>query len=144
MVEYITIIVSLELFMVIWMRERNLVIIQSESELINDIKKITDKNSTVDGELIKTRLPILEACQGNEPVARSQARRICIRLDNFKEAILDFDGVEMMGQGFADEIFRVFHNAHPEVVLTPINMNDFVNNMYLYTIHNKVMTYPEA
>ena len=26
-----------------------------------------------------------------------------------------------MGQGFADEIFRVFQNEHPEVELIPMN-----------------------
>ncbi len=121
-----------------------IVIMQLENGTKRAIKDIMDKYSTVDEGFIRTEIPILEACQGNEPVARSQARRICMRLDSFKEAVLDFNEVEMMGQGFADEIFRVFHNAHPEVVLTPINMNAFVNKMYLYTIHNKVMTYPES
>ena len=45
-----------------------------------------------------------------------------------------------MGQGFADEMFRVFHNEHPEIILTPTNMTADVNNMYLCTIHNKVMS----
>ena len=125
-------------------KKGTVVIMQLENDTNNIIKDIMNQYSTIDEGFIRTELPVLEACQGNEPVARSQARRICMRLDNFKEAILDFDGVEMMGQGFADEIFRVFHNTHPEVVLTPINMNAFVNNMYLYTIHNKVMTYPES
>lgn len=40
-------------------------------------------------------------------VARSQARRICNRLEEFKEVILDFQDVEYMGQGFADEVFKV-------------------------------------
>ena len=57
-----------------------------------------------------------------EPVARSQARRICNRLDEFKEVILDFSRVEVMGQGFADEIFRVFALEHPQVTLRPVNM----------------------
>jgi hypothetical protein len=43
--------------------------------------------------------------------------------------VLDFTGVEMIGQGFADEIFRVFAEAHPSVHLTPVNYNDTVKNM---------------
>ena len=61
-----------------------------------------------------------------------------MRLNSFKEAILDFSDVEYMGQGFADELFRVFQNAHPNVTLKPINMNEETMLMYQYTIHNKV------
>jgi len=41
-------------------------------------------------------------------ISGSQAKRFCNGLDNLKKIILDFDGVEWMGQGFADQIFRVF------------------------------------
>jgi hypothetical protein len=36
--------------------------------------------------------------------------------------VLDFDGVILVGQGFVDEVFRVFATAHPQVQLTPVNM----------------------
>jgi hypothetical protein len=45
-------------------------------------------------------------------------------LDEFREVVLDFERVTGIGQGFADEIFRVFANAHPETKLVPVNMND--------------------
>ena len=45
--------------------------------------------------------------------SRSEARRLLAGLDRFKEIELDFEGVSRIGQGFADEIFRVFANAHP-------------------------------
>ena len=48
-------------------------------------------------------------------MSRSQAKRILARVDRFKEVILDFEGVTHIGQGFADEIFRVFVKAHPDV-----------------------------
>lgn len=83
----------------------------------------------VDEGFIRTRIPIKEACISGEPVARSQARRICNRLTEFKEVILDFDGVEIMGQGFADEIFRVYAAAHPQVILCPVNMEREVSRM---------------
>ena len=38
-------------------------------------------------------------------MARSQARRICNRLDVFKEVILDFRDVEFMGQGLRMKFF---------------------------------------
>ena len=55
-------------------------------------------------------------------VPRSEARRLLRNLDRFREVILDFQGVEGVGQGFADEVFRVWVAAHPEVKLTPANM----------------------
>ena len=60
----------------------------------------------IENGFIKTYIPVKEACITGEPVARSQARRICNRLDEFKEVILDFEKIEFIGQGFADEICR--------------------------------------
>lgn len=70
---------------------------------------------------VKTRIPIKEVCQYGEPIARSQARRILYRLEEFKQVELDFGGIEFMGQGFADEIFRVFQNKHPDIRLIPVS-----------------------
>jgi len=43
--------------------------------------------------------------------------------------LLDFSGVEMIGQAFADQIFRVFRNEHPDINLVRINTNDDVEKM---------------
>ena len=55
----------------------------------------------------------------SSPVSRSQAKRVCNRLENFKEVVLDFEGVQWMGQGFAHQLFVVFANDHPDIQLTP-------------------------
>lgn len=78
---------------------------------------------------IKTRIPVKEACINGESAARSQARRICNRLEEFGEVIFDFTNVEFVGQGFADEIFRVYAGAHPEIALCPVNMIPEVERM---------------
>lgn len=57
-----------------------------------------------------------------EFVARSEARRLLARLEQFREVILDFTGVKSIGQGFADEIFRVFAASHPGVTLKRVNV----------------------
>lgn len=75
-----------------------------------------------------------EVCPYGNPVARSHARRILRDKDEFKEIIFDFNGIEFMGQGFADEIFRVFQNAHPDIVLRPINANEAVLGMIQHVI----------
>ena len=52
-------------------------------------------------------------------------------LEKFREIILDFKDVEEIGQAFADEIFRVFQNEHPNINLHPINTNEQIAKMIL-------------
>ena len=96
-------------------------------------KEIFDQYSDDDGGFVTTKIP-LKHIFDTAPVSRSQAKRICNRLEKFSEAILDFDGIEWMGQGFAHQIFVVFHNAHPNIALLPQNMNDSVASMYNHVI----------
>lgn len=62
-------------------------------------------------------------------VSRSQARRILEGLDKFESIILDFDKVSTIGQAFADEVFRVFKEKHPNIEIQPINMDEAVRFM---------------
>lgn len=80
----------------------------------------------------KTVVPVRLARIGNENlVSRSQAKRLVARFEGFKTVLLDFTGVEEIGQAFADEIFRVFANAHPEVGLVEINAGPDVEKMII-------------
>ncbi len=66
----------------------------------------------------KTVVPVTLAQYGNEfLVSRSQAKRLLARVDRFKIVIFDFSGIDQIGQAFADEVFRVFKNKHPEMQL---------------------------
>jgi len=69
-------------------------------------------------------------------LSRSQAKRLIQRFDYFLEVILDFEGVNFIGQAFADQIFRVFVNAYPNVNLVAINTIDEVQNMINYVNSN--------
>lgn len=115
-----------------------LVMMTLENETARNLTEVFDVFADVDEGLIRTRIPVREACISGEPVARSQARRICRRLEEFKEVILDFDGVEFMGQGFADEIFRVFAAACPEVLLRPVHMDREVYRMIRHVGRGKL------
>ena len=64
-------------------------------------------------------------------VSRSQARRLLSRFEKFSTIVLDFAEVHEIGQAFADEIFRVFANAHKNCELQYINANERVRNMIL-------------
>lgn len=114
------------------------VIMQLENDTKRDSGEVFNTYADVDEGFIVTRIPVFEACLDRDPVARSQARRICLRLDSFKEAVLDFAKVEIMGQGFADEVFRVYAGQHPDLTIRPVNMNAEVQRMYLYSINNRV------
>lgn len=71
-----------------------------------------------------------------EYVSRSEARRLLARLDQFREVILDFSGVRSIGQGFADEIFRVFANAHPGVALKRMNVLPGIEAVIRHVVDN--------
>jgi len=60
--------------------------------------------------------------RGVDFVSRSEAKRIVAGLERFRHVIVDFRGIESVGQGFADEIFRVWAEGHPGVRLEAINM----------------------
>jgi hypothetical protein len=45
-------------------------------------------------------------------------------LEKFNTIELDFKDVETVGQAFADEIFRVWKNAHKDIKVTVINANE--------------------
>lgn len=77
----------------------------------------------------KTDVSIKLYTMGTIHVSRSQARRVLNGLDKFKNIVLDFDKVPTVGQGFADEIFRVFQAKHPDVIIKASNTNEAVQFM---------------
>lgn len=77
----------------------------------------------------KTEIQIKLYTMGTIHISRSQARRVLAGLDKFRLIILDFDRVPSVGQAFADEVFRVFKNTHPDITIQPTNMNEAVRFM---------------
>jgi DNA-binding Lrp family transcriptional regulator len=78
----------------------------------------------------KTVVPVrLAQYEGETLVSRSQAKRLTLRFERFRNVVLDFEGVAEIGQAFADELFRVFALAHIEVLLAPVNMAPAVKDM---------------
>lgn len=106
-----------------------MVVMKLENDTTRKLREVFDMYSSVDEGFVKTMIPIKEVCPYGEPIARSQARRILYRLEEFKTVELDFLGVEFMGQGFADEVFRVFQNKYPDIELLPVNANETVLRM---------------
>jgi anti-sigma regulatory factor (Ser/Thr protein kinase) len=103
------------------------------TESTRTAKEVFDRFADLESEdyaFTKTHFPLALARFGKEYlVSRSQARRVLARFEDFKEVILDFQGIDEIGQAFADEIFRVYACEHPEVQLIPVNQNARVGQM---------------
>ncbi len=81
---------------------------------------------TTNHEFARSR-PVIELFEiGSEFVSRSEAKRLAVGLEEFDQVELDFDRVDMVGQGFVDELFRVWANEHPSTELIPVRMNPAV------------------
>jgi STAS-like domain of unknown function (DUF4325)/Histidine kinase-like ATPase domain len=93
----------------------------------------------------KTVVPLrLAQYEGEQLVSRSQAKRIANRFERFKRVDLDFAGVSEIGQAFADELFRVFARAHPEIRITPINTGPAVAQMIRRVLSEGSAHHPRA
>jgi hypothetical protein len=94
-------------------------------------KKVFDKfTSDEDYGFNKTVVPVKLMRYGDDNlISRSQAKRLLARFDRFKIVMLDFSGIASVGQAFADEVFRVFRNKHPEVKLVPMHTSSEVRQM---------------
>lgn len=62
-------------------------------------------------------------------ISRSQARRLLYGLEKFSKIVLDFENVKTIGQGFADEIFRIFVSNNPGITIEYVNAVDPVEFM---------------
>lgn len=94
-------------------------------------KKIFDEfSSEEDYGFVKTVVPVRLAQYGNDRlVSRSQAKRVLNRVELFKTVMFNFEEVPTIGQAFADEIFRVFANSHPEINLVVVRANSEIKRM---------------
>jgi anti-sigma regulatory factor (Ser/Thr protein kinase) len=94
------------------------------------LRKVFDDYSGVDAGFNKTVVPVHLAQYGDDQlVSRSMAKRLLARVELFKTVVFDFTGVKTIGQAFADEIFRVFQEKHPEIELLAIKTSTDIKRM---------------
>ena len=78
----------------------------------------------------RTEVPLhLLSGEARTLASRADARRVAARLGGFRCAEINFDGVDDIGHGFADELFRVFQRDNPGLLLVPVGMNRGVQAM---------------
>ena len=71
---------------------------------------------------------------GERLISRSQAQRIARNLEKFTDVTLDFSHVEAVGQGFVDQLFRVFHNQNPHIHVHYVHATPDVEFMIQRTV----------
>lgn len=77
-----------------------------------------------------TVVPVkLALYEGEQLVSRSQAKSILNRVEKFNTVLLDFEGVDSIGQAFSDEVFRVFARRNPHITLHPIHTTESIDRM---------------
>jgi anti-sigma regulatory factor (Ser/Thr protein kinase) len=100
----------------------------NSKKLLRDI--FTKYQSSGTMEFDKTHILVeLSKLEDERYISRSQAKRLLTGLNKFHEVILDFDSVKTVGQGFVDEVFRVYKNKYPQINITYQNANNDVKFM---------------
>ena len=62
-------------------------------------------------------------------ISRSQAKALLSEIKSFNCLVFDFSNVEMIGQAFADEIFRVKARENPDIQFSIENASSNVMKM---------------
>ena len=103
-------------------------------------KKIFDEYTSDDFVFNKTKIIVHLAKDylGHDFVSRSLAKRILMNVEKFKIIVLDFENIDNIGQGFADEVFRVFKNKNPDITVVPVNMNEEIEFMINRAMKNNL------
>lgn len=101
------------------------------------LKDVFDEYSGESYEFDRTKVAVrLYKLGSTFYVSRSQARRVMNELDKFREVVLDFKHIAVIGQAFADQIFRVWHNQFPGIKIISINANENVDFMIRRAVGN--------
>ncbi|OIO18756.1 MAG: hypothetical protein AUJ23_03060 [Candidatus Magasanikbacteria bacterium CG1_02_32_51] len=66
---------------------------------------------------------------GDNMISRSQAKRVIEGMEKFENITLDFKDVHTVGQGFADEIFRVWQSQYPNIKIDYRHANENITFM---------------
>jgi len=105
-------------------------IISLESK--KDLKDLFDKYTDTVSETyaFNTSEVIVKLFQfGDNMISRSQAKRVLEGMEKFENITLDFKDVHTVGQGFADEIFRVWQNEYPDIKIDYRHANENITFM---------------
>jgi anti-sigma regulatory factor (Ser/Thr protein kinase) len=101
----------------------------SSLHLTDVFRRYTNLTDESDYGFDKTEIRVKLFTTGGIHISRSQARRVLVGLEKFKIILFDYENVPLVGQAFADEIYRVFQELHPNIRLENENMSEGVRFM---------------
>lgn len=93
----------------------------------------------VEEGFVKTTIPISHMFSVGNPVSRSEARRLLECISTFNDIVIDFSGVEEIGQGFAHELFVLGKQKYPHINLKFINTDKAVEDMIKRVINTSLL-----
>ena len=93
-----------------------------------ELSAVMERYLDPEAGFVRTEIPVARFFGGDFPVSRSEARRLLDVLEDFREAELDFSGIEEVGRDFAHELFSVSAGQYPTLRLTVKNANLLVAN----------------
>ncbi|EKE06695.1 MAG: helix-turn-helix, type 11 protein [uncultured bacterium] len=99
---------------------------------IKDLKSLFDKytDTATETYAFNTSEVIVKLFQfGDNMISRSQAKRVLEGMEKFENVTLDFKDVHTIGQGFADEVFRVWQNEYPNIKIDYRHANENITFM---------------
>lgn len=102
---------------------------QVDPDTSRTLEDVFDAFTDEDHSFSKSRILVKLFELGVDFVSRSEAKRLLRGLERFQEVEVDFEGVREVGQGFSDELLRVWPSQHPDTRIIPINMNRAVEAM---------------
>ncbi|OHD55681.1 MAG: hypothetical protein A2Y33_13645 [Spirochaetes bacterium GWF1_51_8] len=109
------------------------IFLESKKTLDSIFKEFTDSENDYSFSKTEVRVDLLRF-PNEDLVSRSQAKRLVFGLDKYKKITLSFKNIPLIGQGFADEIFRVFQNEHPDIEIIPTDTNEEVMRMIMHVL----------
>lgn len=100
------------------------ILVRSKKKLSSVFEQYANEEYEFDKTVVRVRIS-----SDREALSRSQARRLLIGLDKYKRLVFDFLGVKGIGQGFADEVFRVYAKTQPNITIEYQNANQAIEFM---------------
>ena len=97
----------------------------SRTKLENVFSKFAPEEYDFQFQKTKVMIKLLK----KDYISRSEAKRLLVNLEKFREVELDFKGVKQLGQGFADEVFRIFVEKYPQLIINTSNTNPAIQAM---------------
>lgn len=92
-----------------------------------ELSEVMNRYVTTEDGFCRTEIPVLRFFGGEAPMSRSEARRLGAALAGFREAELNFTGIDEIGPDFAHEFFAVFARQNPGLTLHATNTSPAVD-----------------